>query len=108
MHPKRRDKFVYFRISGEEFDQIVRACEASGARSLSDFARHAVHTFIKTSAVQSEPEMAESLERLQAVVSELKNSVQELTSAVVTCGHARNDSSSRINKGNHETSPFDV
>jgi hypothetical protein len=84
MRQKRRDKLVYFRISGEEFEEILRACEARGARSVSDFAREAVQAFIKSPVNQAEPEMTDFLKGLQTVVDELKQSVQQLTSAVGT------------------------
>lgn len=75
---KRRDKLVYFRISGEEFEQILKACDAKGARSVSDLARAAVQEFIKDSEKQSEGEMTDFLKRLQKTVDELKQSVQLL------------------------------
>ena len=45
---KRRYRAVTFRVSVEEYDSFANACVASGARSISDFARaavlHKVHT----------------------------------------------------------------
>jgi hypothetical protein len=39
---KPRNRLVNFRLSEEEFQSMKNACERSGARSLSDFARGAV------------------------------------------------------------------
>ncbi len=39
---KRRTRVVTFRVSEEEFNSLSDACMASGARSISDFARSAV------------------------------------------------------------------
>lgn len=39
---KPRNRLVNFRLSEEEFESLKAACQASGARSLSDFARSAV------------------------------------------------------------------
>lgn len=39
---KPRNRLVNFRLSEEEFASLQAACRASGARSLSDFARSAV------------------------------------------------------------------
>jgi hypothetical protein len=39
---KPRNRLVNFRLSEEEFQGLKAACETSGARSLSDFARSAV------------------------------------------------------------------
>jgi hypothetical protein len=39
---KPRNRLVNFRLSEEEFECLRTACQASGARSLSDFARSAV------------------------------------------------------------------
>lgn len=87
---KRRDKLVYFRISGEEFEQILKACDAKGARSVSDLARVAVQEFIKDSGKQSEGQMADFLKRLQSTVDELKQSVQLLVATGVKPGAQKN------------------
>lgn len=79
---KRRDKLVYFRISGEEFGEILRACDAKGARSVSDLARAAVQEFIKRPEDQPEQQVVEFLKGLQAMMNELRQSVQQLASAV--------------------------
>jgi hypothetical protein len=39
---KKRTKLVSFRLSEEEYEQLSRACMATGARSISDFARTAL------------------------------------------------------------------
>jgi GGDEF domain-containing protein len=83
---KRRDKLVYFRISGEEFGEILRACDAKGARSVSDLARAAVQEFIKGSGNQPEQQMVEFMKELQTMMDELRQSVQQLVSAVAAPG----------------------
>ena len=45
---KSRSKLVSFRLSPEEYDALRQACIASGARSISDFAREAVLRGIET------------------------------------------------------------
>lgn len=40
----KRNKLVNFRVSEEEFAQLTKACDESGARCLSVFARNAVLT----------------------------------------------------------------
>jgi hypothetical protein len=79
---KRRDKLVYFRISEEEFEEILRACDQKGARSVSDFARAAIQEFIKGPGNPSEQQLADFLKGLQTMVDELKQSVQELVATV--------------------------
>ena len=39
---KPRTRLVNFRVSEDEFKSLREACETGGARSISDFARHAV------------------------------------------------------------------
>jgi hypothetical protein len=84
MRVKRRDKLVYFRISEEEFEEILKACHAKGARSVSDLARAAVQEFIKSPAKESEQQMTDFLGRLQMVADDLKQSIQQLVSTVVS------------------------
>jgi hypothetical protein len=36
---KRRTKLICFRVSDEEYEKLQGACEAEGARSISEFAR---------------------------------------------------------------------
>lgn len=93
---KRRDKLVYFRISGEEFEQILRACNAKGARSVSDLARVAVQEFIKNPASQSERQMTDFLKQLQSTVDELKQSVQQLMATeAIPASHKNSDPDNR-------------
>jgi hypothetical protein len=39
---KRRSRLVTFRVSAEEYEHLSNSCVASGARSISEFARLAV------------------------------------------------------------------
>jgi hypothetical protein len=76
----RRDKLVYFRISGQEFEEIRKACETKGARSVSDLARSAVQAFISSPGNQFEQQTGGFLRRLQMLVDELERSIQHLMS----------------------------
>ncbi len=74
---KRRNRLVYFRISEEEFEQILKACDSKGARSLSDLARAAVQEFIRP--VKSETEqLFEALNSLSARLDDINRSVCQL------------------------------
>ncbi len=76
---KRRDRLVYFRISEEEFEQILKACDSKGARSVSDLARAAVQEFIRP--VKPEPEqLFETLKSLSAGLDEINRSMRQLVS----------------------------
>ncbi len=76
---KRRDRLVYFRISEEEFEQILKACDSKGARSVSDLARAAVQEFIRP--VKPEPEeLFEILKSLSAGLDEINRGVRQLLS----------------------------
>lgn len=70
---------MYFRISEEEFEQILKACDSKGARSLSDLARAAVQEFIRP--VKSETEqLFETLNSLSARLDDINRSVCQLVS----------------------------
>jgi hypothetical protein len=45
---KSRNRLVSFRLSAEEYDALKQVCIASGARSISDFARESVLHGIET------------------------------------------------------------
>jgi hypothetical protein len=83
MNPRRRDKLVYFRLSGEEFEEMLKARDAKGARSVSDLAREAVKAFIQDPTSQCDEEMKQLLTGLQTVAQELKHTVHQLASIVV-------------------------
>ena len=76
---KRRDRLVYFRISEEEFEQILKACDSKGARSVSDLARAAVQEFIRPVKPESE-QLLETLNSLSAGLDEINRSVRQLVS----------------------------
>ena len=76
---KRRDRLVYFRISEEEFEQILKACDSKGARSVSDLARAAVQEFIRPVKPESE-QLLETLNSLSAGLDEINRSVRQLLS----------------------------
>jgi hypothetical protein len=77
---KRRDRLVYFRISEEEFEQILKACDSKGARSVSDLARAAVLEFIKPAKTESGQQLSETLNSLSTVLDEINQSVRQLVS----------------------------
>jgi hypothetical protein len=77
---KRRDRLVYFRISEEEFEQILKACDSKGARSVSDLARAAVQEFIRPVKRESEQQMFEALNSLSAMLDEINRGVRTLVS----------------------------
>jgi hypothetical protein len=43
---KPRNRLVYFRVSEDEFQQLVQLCQREGARSISDLARDAMHRLL--------------------------------------------------------------
>jgi hypothetical protein len=77
---KRRDRLLYFRISQEEFEQIQKACDRKGSRSVSDLARAAVQEFITRDSGSDRP-VLETLKSLAAVVDEINMSVRQLVSS---------------------------
>jgi hypothetical protein len=72
---------VYFRISEEEFLVILKACEARGARSVSDLARSAVQEFIKPPKSESEQQILDMMSTLRTLLEDVASTVKQLASA---------------------------
>ena len=71
---------MYFRISEDEFEQMLKACNSKGARSVSDLARSAVQEFIKEEQPDLTEQMAGTVKTLQCLLEEIRSSVRELIS----------------------------
>jgi hypothetical protein len=52
---EQKSKMVSFRLSAVEYDRIHQACETIGIRSVSEFARAALHRMIHTHDGQENP-----------------------------------------------------
>jgi hypothetical protein len=50
---KRRSKMVSFRLSEQEYHDLLRLCEQRGSRSISDLARDAVSSLLAPSTGQN-------------------------------------------------------
>jgi hypothetical protein len=90
---------VYFRISEEEFEQMRKACEAKGARSVSDLARAAVQEFIKPARSDVEVQLFKTLKSLSAVVDEINRSVLHLVTTLNPSGGQALKSNSAVAGG---------
>jgi hypothetical protein len=80
---KPRNRLVNFRLSEEEFEGLQAACRASGARSLSDFARSAVLQSMERvgegESVRGEVTLG-PLSRLGRTVETLESRVEQILS----------------------------
>jgi hypothetical protein len=74
---KPRTRLVYFRISESEYEQILRLCEQTGARSVSDFARSAIRRLTEP---RTDEQLLQTKNALEELLVELKTSVRHLTS----------------------------
>lgn len=78
-----RTRVVFFRVSQDEFQQFMHACESSGARSASDFARMAVQRMIAAhdppeSRPAREPDNVDAaLKHLAARLDQLSELIRE-------------------------------
>ena len=79
---KPRSRLVYFRVSEDELQDVMRACESMGARSVSDLARSAVRQYIQEAASPSKQDP------LALLMDQLRQTVQELTTAVARQSHS--------------------
>ena len=76
---KPRRRLVYFRVSEDEFQQFVRACEQHGARSLSDMARTAVRRLIADSnGTRDEQGMPSQMDTLEKLMLRVKDQLERL------------------------------
>jgi hypothetical protein len=77
---RRRDRLVYFRISEDEFADILKACESRGTRSVSDLARSAVQEFIKPPKSETDQQMFEMMKTLRTLLDDVASTVKQLAS----------------------------
>lgn len=78
-----RTRVVFFRVSQEEFQQFMDACESSGARSASDFARMAVQRMIAAhNAPGPPPQPASELNNVDAALSHLAVRLDQLSELI--------------------------
>jgi len=84
----RRNRLIYFRISEEEFEQIIHACKAKGARNVSELARAAVQEFIRTDKSEADKLVVDTIRALGAVVEDIKQTVQQIASTTRPAGGA--------------------
>jgi len=72
---KPRTKLIYFRVSEDELEQLNRACQAGGARSVSELARFAMQRALNDS---SATDSSSGLGRLEGMIGELSSRVDRL------------------------------
>jgi hypothetical protein len=75
---RRRDRLIYFRISEQEFADILKACESRGTRSVSDLARSAVQEFIKPQKSDTDQQIVEMMKTLQTLLDDVASTVKQL------------------------------
>jgi len=76
---KRKSKMISFRLSEEEYANLRSVCENEGVRSVSDFARDAVHRLVRKQASSS---IESVLQELVGRVDMLDRQVKRLALAV--------------------------
>jgi len=74
----RRDRLVYFRVTEEEFNEILQVCQQSKARSVSDLARSAIQAFIQSSKNDAAQQFSTAVSTLQSVADDIRKAVDEL------------------------------
>lgn len=91
---KPRNRLVNFRLSEEEFQAMHAACEKSGARSLSDFARGAVlHAMQQAErGMQVSGDAASSVfARLESLLTQLESRLPAPDPSIVNNGRPLNE-----------------
>jgi len=85
----RRSKMVSIRLSHDEFRRLRELCAASGARSLSDLARDAMHRFMISGSQGNggvDQDLTARVSELDQRLSYLQEKVARLASLVETRG----------------------
>ncbi len=77
----KRSKMVSIRLSDEEFRRLREVCEATGARSISDLAREAMHRLVDMPHGGHAP-MESRLEQLDQKVSNLQARLDKLAASM--------------------------
>ncbi|HXU19550.1 MAG TPA: hypothetical protein VN788_03090 [Verrucomicrobiae bacterium] len=78
-----RTRVVFFRVSQEEFQQFMHACESSGARSASDFARMAVQRMIAAhGAPEPSTQSAREPNNVDATLKHLATRLDQLSELI--------------------------
>lgn len=78
---KRRSRPITFRVSVEEHEFLANACAASGARSISEFARVAVWQRVKT-LQQQQYNLSGDLNSLSAALGDLDSSLRDVSKRI--------------------------
>jgi hypothetical protein len=95
---RRRDRLIYFRISEDEFADILKACESRGTRSVSDLARSAVQEFIKTPKGETDQQMFEMMKTLRTLLDDVASTVKQLASSSATATSPAAETEPHANK----------
>ncbi|WP_321476835.1 ribbon-helix-helix protein, CopG family [uncultured Paludibaculum sp.] len=77
----KRSKMVSIRLSDDEFRRLREVCEATGARSISDLAREAMHRLVDMPHNGHAP-MESRLEQLDQKVSNLQARLDKLAESM--------------------------
>ena len=77
---KPRNRLVYFRISEDEFQQLVQLCQREGARSISDLARDAMHRLLVEGSNNSNGDATAHVKALDKLIGQVSMQIQQLAS----------------------------
>lgn len=79
---KPRSRIISIRISEEEFSDLRRICAATGARSLSDLARAAMHGLLERSGREIGRDAAR--DEVYAQMKDLEQKVERLSAEIAS------------------------
>jgi hypothetical protein len=84
---ERRSRIVYFRISEQEFAQLVRLCEAGGGRTVSDLLRTMCRRVLLDDSRKDD--MTRLNSSMQALTKVMKDLTRQLRALPDTLKHDR-------------------
>ena len=91
---KHRDRMVIFRLTQDEYDNLVTVCRKRGARNLTDFTRSEVLASIERELQAQRrskgvSEMDEKIERLRSAIQYLTELLEENLKPVHSDSHQK-------------------
>lgn len=79
---KPRSRMISVRLSDEEYSALRHLCSSTGARSVSDLTREAMHTLL--SGANQDVMLGSHMDEFRAQMRSLDKKIEQLTSEITT------------------------
>jgi hypothetical protein len=85
--PHSRSRIVYYRVTEQEFDEMVRFCEEHEIRSVSDLSREALRQTLQRAKNDPQKRIYELLQEIRKEVSTLQKDIREVRGKLAILEH---------------------